>query len=134
MDDRGSITDKGRKFPPRCRVQVGFGKAHSASYTMRTGGGGLTGACDYPIPSSVEVKNAWNSTSSPPYVFMEWYLVIQRILHKENGTTPQKSTARYEPGTFPTAWTRKRTFAFRFVKTANIHHTLSQLSSVQLFI
>jgi hypothetical protein len=25
-------------------------------------------------PSSSEVKNAWNYTSTPLYVFMEWYL------------------------------------------------------------
>jgi hypothetical protein len=28
-------------------------------------------------PSSVEVKNAWSYTSSPPYVFMAWCLVKQ---------------------------------------------------------
>jgi hypothetical protein len=30
---------------------------------------------DLSPPSSVEVKNAWNYTSTPPYVFMAWCLV-----------------------------------------------------------
>jgi hypothetical protein len=30
------------------------------------------------LSSSVEVKNAWIYTSTPPYVFMTWYLVKLR--------------------------------------------------------
>jgi len=34
---------------------------------------------DYSHPSSAKVWNAWNYTSTPPYVFMVWYLVKQQI-------------------------------------------------------
>jgi hypothetical protein len=30
---------------------------------------------DHSPPPSVEVRNAWSYTSTPPYVFMTWYLV-----------------------------------------------------------
>jgi hypothetical protein len=60
------------------RVQTGAG-AQLASFTMRTGGS-LPGlkrpGCEtvYSQPSSTEVKNAWSYTSTPPYVFLAWYL------------------------------------------------------------
>jgi hypothetical protein len=33
---------------------------------------------DHSHPSNVEVKSAWSCTSSPPHVFMVWYLVKHR--------------------------------------------------------
>jgi hypothetical protein len=30
-------------------------------------------------PSSVEIKNTWSYTSTPPYVFMAWCLIQHRI-------------------------------------------------------
>jgi hypothetical protein len=33
---------------------------------------------DYSPPSSAEVKNVWSYTTTPPYVFMMWYLVMIR--------------------------------------------------------
>jgi len=36
---------------------------------------------DNPSPSSAEVKNEWDYTSTPPYVSMMWYLVKQRDKH-----------------------------------------------------
>jgi len=33
---------------------------------------------DHSPPSSAEIKNAWSYTSTPPYVFMVWYLVKHR--------------------------------------------------------
>jgi hypothetical protein len=33
---------------------------------------------DHSLPSSVEVKNAWSYTSTPPYVFMALYLAKKR--------------------------------------------------------
>jgi hypothetical protein len=33
---------------------------------------------DHSSPSSAEVNNAWSYTSTPPYVFMAWYLVKHR--------------------------------------------------------
>jgi hypothetical protein len=33
---------------------------------------------DHSPPSSAEVKNAWSYTSTPPYVFMAWYLLKHR--------------------------------------------------------
>jgi hypothetical protein len=29
---------------------------------------------DHSLPSSPEVKNAWSFISTPPYIFMVWYL------------------------------------------------------------
>jgi hypothetical protein len=34
---------------------------------------------DHALPSSSEFKNAWNSTSTPPCVFMAWCLVKYRM-------------------------------------------------------
>jgi hypothetical protein len=36
---------------------------------------------DHSPPSSVEVKNAWRYTSTPPYVFLAWYLVKDKGQH-----------------------------------------------------
>jgi len=32
-------------------------------------------------PSTAEVKNAWNCTSTPPYAFMAWCLKYRIRLH-----------------------------------------------------
>jgi hypothetical protein len=45
--------------------------AHPASYPMA-------------LTSSAEVKNAWNYTSSPQYIFMAWCLVK----HRDNFSLP----------------------------------------------
>jgi hypothetical protein len=34
---------------------------------------------DHSSPSNAEVKNAWNYTSTPPYVFMVWCLIKHRM-------------------------------------------------------
>jgi hypothetical protein len=46
---------------------------------------------DHSPPSSAEVKNAWNYTSTPQYIFMAWCLVKHRdfsftfyLLHKKS--------------------------------------------------
>jgi len=66
-------------FSLRHRVLTGSG-AHPASYHMGT-------VSSYPavkLPareadssplSSTEAKNSWSYTSTPPYLFMAWYLV-----------------------------------------------------------
>jgi hypothetical protein len=33
---------------------------------------------DHSLPSGAEVKNSWHCTSTPPYVFMAWWLVKHR--------------------------------------------------------
>jgi len=33
---------------------------------------------DHSSPSSAEVRNVWGYTSTPPYIFMAWYLVMHR--------------------------------------------------------
>jgi hypothetical protein len=69
LDDRDSISSRGWDFSPRHRVQIGPG-THPASYPMGTGGSFPGGKApgreaDHSLPSSVEVKNAWNCTSTP---------------------------------------------------------------------
>jgi hypothetical protein len=36
-----------------------------------------TGSWSWPLPSSAEVKNMWNYTSTPSYIFLAWYLPKQ---------------------------------------------------------
>jgi hypothetical protein len=55
---------------------------HPASYPMRTEAKRPGREADHSPPSNAEVKNPWNYTSIPPYVYMAWYL----IKHKENFT------------------------------------------------
>jgi len=82
LDDRGSIRDRGRNSSIRHRVWT-LSVAHPASYPLRTGGffpgvkrpGREAG---HSPPSSTEVKNAWNYTSTPPFFFMVWCLVKHR--------------------------------------------------------
>jgi hypothetical protein len=57
-------------FSLRHRVQTGFG-AHPASYSVSASGSFLGVQrpgyeADHSYPSSAEVKNAWNYTSTPP--------------------------------------------------------------------
>jgi hypothetical protein len=33
---------------------------------------------DLSSPSSAKVRNVWGYTSTPPYIFMAWYLVMHR--------------------------------------------------------
>jgi hypothetical protein len=65
-------------FSLRHRVQDKSG-AHPVSYPMGTScsfiGVKWTGR---EAPPTDEVKNAWSYISTPPYVFMAWYLVQQR--------------------------------------------------------
>jgi hypothetical protein len=42
---------------------------------MGTGGPFPRGKANHSSPSSSEVKNAWNYTSTPSYIFMAWCLV-----------------------------------------------------------
>jgi hypothetical protein len=62
LDDRGSIPDRGRGFSSSLCIQTGSG-AHSASYTMGTGGPLSRGKArpghdaDHSLPFSVKVKN-----------------------------------------------------------------------------
>jgi hypothetical protein len=64
------------------RVQTGSG-AHRASFPMGTGffsGGKAAWAFNRPLTSSsAENKNAWSYTSTPPYLFMVWFLTKRRI-------------------------------------------------------
>jgi hypothetical protein len=74
-------------FPLHHHVQTGSG-AHPVSYPMGTRGSFPVGErprreADHAPPSSVEVKNAWSYTSTPPIrVLMKWCLAI-----KSTGTT-----------------------------------------------
>jgi hypothetical protein len=71
LDDRGSIRDRENDeiLSPHRRVQTGSG-THPAKRPGRE--------ADHAPPSSAEVKNEWNYTSIPQYVFMPWYLVEYR--------------------------------------------------------
>jgi len=68
---------------PRHRDKTCFG-AHSAFYEKGTEDSfpwGTTAGLetDRSPPSSTEVKNSWIYTSTPPYVFMPWYIIKHRI-------------------------------------------------------
>jgi hypothetical protein len=64
-------------FPLLRGVQIAFG-AHPAYHSQSTWGSfavrKLAEACSLPLTplSSVEVKNAWTYTSTPPHVFTAW--------------------------------------------------------------
>jgi hypothetical protein len=86
MDDWGSISSRGSEgnffsSPPRSDRLWSPASLLSKGYwgpfprLKRPGR-----EADHSLPSSVEVKNAWSYTSTPQYVFMEWYLVK----HKDN--------------------------------------------------
>jgi hypothetical protein len=72
--DRGSISGRGRYFSFKS-VQFGSGVFVAVLVGVN---GRLPGAkrpeleADRPQPSSVDVKNALTSTSTPPYVVTEW--------------------------------------------------------------
>jgi len=63
----------------RHRGETGFG-AHPAFQKMGTVGSYLPGkaAGAWSWPLSADVKNAWSYTSTPPYVFVAWYMVKYR--------------------------------------------------------
>jgi hypothetical protein len=81
IEERGAIPGRGRNFSLHHRVH-GYG-AHPASYPVGTRGY-FTGVerpgreADNSSPSNAEVKNAYNYTSTPQYVFMACGLVKHR--------------------------------------------------------
>jgi hypothetical protein len=71
----------------RC-VKTGSG-THSISYsvgpvTVSPGIKGRGREADHSPPSSIAVKKAWSCTSTPPYVFMSWCLVMYRCQKAAN--------------------------------------------------
>jgi hypothetical protein len=69
-------------------------------------------------PSSTKVKNAWNSTSTPPYIFRAWCSIKHRIhlhdmvlMHKDNFTltlsTEKQSLYKQKLGFFESHITAK---------------------------
>jgi hypothetical protein len=72
MDDRVSIPGRGNDgiFLLRHLFQTCFG-ARQVSYPMGTWGSFRGGKADHRIPSSAEVKNAWNYTPTPPICFYD---------------------------------------------------------------
>jgi hypothetical protein len=60
------------------RVQTGSG-ALPASYPMGTEGKAAGLEADRSPPSCADVKNAWDNTSTPQYVFMALCLIKQEI-------------------------------------------------------
>jgi hypothetical protein len=86
LDNWGSIPGRDRCFSHLHLVQTGSG-AHPGSYPMGTGGNSprvkmLGREADHSPLSSAEFKNAWSCTSTPPYIFMAWYL----FKHRDNFT------------------------------------------------
>jgi hypothetical protein len=85
LDDQGSrvrIPAGAGNFSLHHRVQNGSG-AHPVSYPMGTRGFSLGvkrqgHESDHSPPSSAEVKNVCNYTSTPQYVFIAWCLVKHR--------------------------------------------------------
>jgi hypothetical protein len=83
------VVSRGVRFPAGGKKEViplrrtGSG-AHRNYYPMRSGGvfprrvktSGRE--ADHSPPSSVEVKNPWSYTSTPPHVLIAWYLVKHR--------------------------------------------------------
>jgi hypothetical protein len=68
----------------RHHVQTSSG-AHPVSCPIKEGEKAVTlgvklpgRESDHSPPSIAEFKNVWSYTSTPPYVFMAWYLVKQR--------------------------------------------------------
>jgi hypothetical protein len=82
LDDRGVALGfpVGERFSPLRLVQTGS-VALPASYPMDTGGFSLGvkrpghKAVHWP-PTSVEVKKTWIYTSTPPYIFVAWWLFL----------------------------------------------------------
>jgi hypothetical protein len=78
LDDRGSILHKGTIFflfataskPALGTTQSSMGNGDPLPSLKQSGR-----ETDHSPPSSAEVKNTWSYTSTPPYVFMSWYLV-----------------------------------------------------------
>lgn len=58
-------------------IHIGSG-ANLASYTVNARGFYISDEADREPLSSPEVKNAWNYTSTHPYVFMAWHLIGYR--------------------------------------------------------
>jgi hypothetical protein len=49
--------------------------AHPASYPISTKGEAAGSEANHSPPSSVEAKNVWSCTSTPPFLFMAWCLI-----------------------------------------------------------
>jgi len=84
LDDRSAFTGRGddSNFSLRHCVQTDSG-AHPASHQIDTGGSSQGvkrpgHEADLSHPSGTEVKNTWNYTFTPPYVFVAWYLLKPR--------------------------------------------------------
>jgi hypothetical protein len=82
LDDRGLIPGRVWEFFLHHGVQTGSG-VHLASYLMGTAGSFPAvkrpgREADNSPPSSAEIENAWNYTSTPPYVFTAWYFIKPR--------------------------------------------------------
>jgi hypothetical protein len=79
LDDRDPISGRFWEFfYSSQRTEVGFA-AHPASYPMGSGVKRPGREADHSPPSSADVNNAWNYTSTPPYIFVVWCLDKYRM-------------------------------------------------------
>jgi hypothetical protein len=83
LDNIGSVSAGAGKFSLHHHVQNGSG-ACPASYPTGTTGSSLSvkwpgSEVDDLPPSSTKIKNAWNYTSTPTYIFMVWCIAEYRI-------------------------------------------------------
>jgi len=70
----GSIPGRGRGFPFAITSRQSLGPIQPPTHWVS----GIKWPERESIhlhPSSAEIKNAWSYTSTPPYVFMAWYLI-----------------------------------------------------------
>jgi hypothetical protein len=81
-DDRGSFPGRGRDYfslPPRPNRLWGPSNLLINGYRSSFLRGKAAGAWSWPLTfSQCQAWNAWSCTSTPPYVFMAWYLVNYR--------------------------------------------------------
>jgi hypothetical protein len=81
LDGRCSIPSGEIFFSLLHSVQTGSGPFQPSSYPVGTGGSFPKGIkcpgreSDHSPPSSAEVKKMWICTSTPQYVFMEYFLI-----------------------------------------------------------
>jgi hypothetical protein len=78
-DKPGFGSRQGKRFSILQNVKTGCG-AHPPSHQMDTGvpypGVKQPGReANHSPPSSADIKNAWSCNSTPPNVFMEWFLI-----------------------------------------------------------
>jgi len=77
MDDRGSISDRGRDFFFATAPRPVLGSTQPAAISTRVSPLGVKRPdreADH-SPSPTEVKNAWSFISTPPYFFIAWSLI-----------------------------------------------------------